>query len=639
MKVIFSPSKVLGKNTKIVWSDIHNELINLQFLETKKYKMTSKYINKKGEVVIEHYTSKPFEDMLTLRTDKNDIISDRIKLNIFDDSIEEETAGKKSKKYISLDMAFMYTNSLNPYIDSFSNGNNTIDNGSHLEGVLEAICRYFQTTTKNSLSERDNLDIKWDDVKSGLALIVSLNTNLEELYTSQTKHKVSNDELEKIIKDKTMIALSEYFDSSQSKCKELINIVKTNAKARREGEKAKNSVVKESMTNWSSFKMRNYTPCINKGKEYKELYICEGLSAKGTLAVARDPKTQAIFSVRGVSLNVQSLDLEKILENKEFNDLIKIMGCNVGLKFDISKLSFNKICIASDADTDGLFIRALLCTFFFKLYPEIILDNRLFIAEPPLYKVTDKTNPFVVNRNDYVERYANAVVKEYKIGYKTNDEIEYISRDSLFKLLTDTSDYVDNILQLSQHYKINDRLVELIVEELVDHDRKDINIDKFIKRVNEEFPEVYFDEKDRVLKGIIDGKYQLFELSDRFIRKSKPLIPLIKEYAPSRNQSLVLKHNKTGSELDLSLLGALKVLKKFQPEITVRMKGLGEATKEDIRTTIMDPNTRTLIRVQISDIENDMKVFQMLRGNSAIDRQNRKEMMRNFDFDVSLIDT
>lgn len=350
MKVIFSPSKVLGKNTRIVWDDIHNELINLQFLETKKYKMTSKYINKKGEVVVEHYSSKPFEDMLTLRTDKDDIISDRIKLNIFDDSIEEETAGKKSKKYISLDMAFMYTNSLNPYIDSFSNGNNTIDNGSHLEGALEAICRYFQTITKNTLNERDNLDIKWDDIKSGLALIVSLNTNLEELYTSQTKHKVSNDELEKIIKDKTMIALSEYFEKNQSKCKELINIVKTNAKARREGEKAKNSVVKESMTNWSSFKMRNYTPCINKGKEYKELYICEGLSAKGTLVVARDPRTQAIYALRGVSMNSWDRDLQKILENQEFNDLIKIMGCNVGLKFDMSKLNFQRIILSSDAD-------------------------------------------------------------------------------------------------------------------------------------------------------------------------------------------------------------------------------------------------------------------------------------------------
>ena len=160
-----------------------------------------------------------------------------------------------------------------------------------------------------------------------------------------------------------------------------------------------------------------------------------------------------------------------------------------------------------------------------------------------------------------------------------------------------------------------------------------------MRRVNEVFPEIYYDDKDKVLKGVIDGRYQLFELSERFIRKSRPLIPLIKEYAPRRNESLVLKHNKTGTETELSLLGVLKILKKFQPEITVRMKGLGEATKEDIRTTIMDPNTRTLIRVQISDIENDMKVFQMLRGDSPIDRKNRKIMMSNFDFDVSLIDT
>ena len=400
-----------------------------------------------------------------------------------------------------------------------------------------------------------------------------------------------------------------------------------------------NSVVKETMTNWSSFKMRNYTPCINKGKEYKELYICEGLSAKGTLAVARDPKTQAIFAVRGVSLNTQSRDLATILQNKEFNDLIKILGCNVGTKFDLSKLVFQKIVLASDADIDGLFIRALLCTFFFKVYPEIILDNRLFIAEPPLYKVVDKTNPFVVNRNDYVERYASAVIKEYRIGYRRGDDIEYIDKNSLFKLLTDTADYVDNILLLSQHYKVNDRLVEIIVEELVGHDRKDININNFMRRVNEVFPEIYYDDKDKVLKGVIDGRYQLFELSERFIRKSKALIPLIKEYAPRRNEALVLKHNKTGTESELSLLGVLKILKKFQPEITVRMKGLGEATKEDIRTTIMDPNTRTLIRVQISDIENDMKVFQMLRGDSPIDRKNRKIMMSNFDFDVSLIDT
>lgn len=301
--VRYSPSKVLGKNTRIIWNDIHQELVNLQFLDSKKYKMSSKYMNKKGELVEENYTTKPFEDILTLRSDKDSIISDKIHLQFEDDTIKEDIGGKIHSRFIAMDIAFMYTNSLTPYIDSFSNGNNTIDNGSHLDGVLEAICRYFQNTTKATLSERDNLDIKWDDVKNGLALVVSINTNMEELYTSQTKHKISNDELEKLIKDRTIETLTEYFNKNTSKAKELIAIVKANARARREGDKARNAIVKETMTNWSSFKMRNYTPCINKGKEYKELFICEGISAMGTLNVARDPKTQAIFAVRGVNIS------------------------------------------------------------------------------------------------------------------------------------------------------------------------------------------------------------------------------------------------------------------------------------------------------------------------------------------------
>ncbi len=302
LEVKFSPSKVLGKNTKIVWPHIHSELVNLQFLDSKKYKMTSCYKNKRGEVVTENYTTQPFENMLSLKNSKETIIGDKIRLKIEDDSVEEEIAGKKYSRFILVDIAFVYTNSLTPYIDSFSNGNNTIDNGSHLEGVLEAICRYFQQVTKASLSERENLDIKWDDVKSGLSLIVSLNTNLEELYTSQTKHKVSNDELEKLIRDKTTDALGDYFKANPAKLKDCINLVKANAKARREGDRARNAVVKEAMTNWSSFKMKNYSPCINKGKEYKEIFICEGISAMGTLNVARDPKTQAIFAVRGVRI-------------------------------------------------------------------------------------------------------------------------------------------------------------------------------------------------------------------------------------------------------------------------------------------------------------------------------------------------
>ena len=336
------------------------------------------------------------------------------------------------------------------------------------------------------------------------------------------------------------------------------------------------------------------------------------------------------------SSNVFKLDITGVLENKEFNDLIKILGCNIGAKFDLSKLQYNKIIVASDADVDGLFIRSLMLSFFFKCFPEMITDGRIYISEPPLYRINNKADPFVINKEDYVTRYAASVVKDYKVGYSEED---YMNRNSLLAFLTDTSNYVDDIFQLSQHYKLNDRLVEMIIEELAYYGLDGINVNKFINRVNQEFPEIYYDEKDRVIKGVIDGKYQLFEIGDRFIRKTQPLVDIIKTYGADRGESLILKNTKSSTELELSLLGVLKVLKKYQPDIVHRFKGLGENSSEDLHITVMNPNTRTLIKVSTADIENDMKVFQMLRGATLEDRNARKEMMSTFPFDTSLIDT
>lgn len=304
---------------------------------------------------------------------------------------------------------------------------------------------------------------------------------------------------------------------------------------------------------------------------------------------------------------------------------------------------------------DGLFIRSLLCSFFFKVFPEIIDDNRLFIAEPPLYRVDDKKNPFVINKDEYVQRYIQSVIKEYNIGWYNEDRIEFFNLrnkndlEQLKTLLSDTSSYVDDILMLSQHYKVNDRLIEMIIEEFgfrmfpsdmsLEDKIKNINIQEMMNRIGEEFTELYFDDKDNIIKGVIDGRYQSIEISERLVRKASPLFRLIELYGPRPNKPVVLKNIKTGSEEELSLLGVLKVLKKYQPSIIHRFKGLGENDDEDIKTTIMDPNTRSLIRVQISDIVNDMKIFQVLRGNSPLDAQNRKIMMKEFKIDRNDIDT
>lgn len=275
--VKYKPSKVMGKDTRIIWSDIKNELDNLQYLNKKKINIDSIYINEKGESESTKYKPSPLEDIL-LRNNKEEFISNRYNISIDDDNIIEELDGEHIKRYLNMETAFVYTSLLTPYIDSFSNSNNTVDNGDHLDAAIESICRFLQSATKNSLSdkEKEKLDIKWEDVKQGLSIVVSMRTNFESLYTGQTKHKVVSPEIKRIIISLLMDSLNIYFSKNQNALKELIGIVKMNARARREGEKIRTAVVKNTLTNWSSYKMKNFDPCTNKGKEYKELFIVEG---------------------------------------------------------------------------------------------------------------------------------------------------------------------------------------------------------------------------------------------------------------------------------------------------------------------------------------------------------------------------
>jgi len=230
--------------------------------------------------------------------------------------------------------------------------------------------------------------------------------------------------------------------------------------------------------------------------------------------------------------------------------------------------------------------------FFFKLYPEIIQDGRLFIAEPPLYRVDDKKDPFVINKEDYINRYVKAVSKDYKLGYNNEDEIEYLNKTQWIEFLSSTSNYVDSIKLLVDHYKINDRLLEIILEEFAaiaynsDNDNIDTNnsskyVEIFHKNINyiqnrigEEFPEMYYDQKDKLIKGVIDAKMQLIEVSESLLRKASDLICILGKWGFPKVESFVLKDIKTGTEHNLSMLGVLKILKKYQPTISHRFKGL-----------------------------------------------------------------
>jgi len=314
------------------------------------------------------------------------------------------------------------------------------------------------------------------------------------------------------------------------------------------------------------------------------------LSAKGTLKQGRDPKFQALFAIKGVSANVYKMTLDQIVGpngNTEFTSLVTVLGCNVGSKFDLDKLNYDKIIISSDADVDGLWIRSLLLAFFFKVLPEVVKAGKVYISEPPLYRVDDKKNPFVVNMADYMNRYALMASKEYKLGYKhkmASLDIEWLEKKDWIEFLDDTKTYVEDIQTLVSHYKVNDRLLEIVLSELITSgfdetasalsNIKKINIQHMMNRIGEEFGEIYFDDKDNIIRGVIDSKWQELEISEGLIRKATGILRIIRKWAPEEDGCIVIRNVKNFNEQNLSLLGALKILQKFKPNILHRYKGL-----------------------------------------------------------------
>lgn len=226
--------------------------------------------------------------------------------------------------------------------------------------------------------------------------------------------------------------------------------------------------------------------------------------------------------------------------------------------------------------------------FFFKLYPELIEQGHIYVAEPPLYRVDDKKDPFVINNNDYINRYMKAASKDYKLGYqkiKDHSDVTYLDKAAWKEFLSDTAYYLGDMLTLVKRYKVNDRLLEMLLEEFalmsIEPNNDNINrmldafnIDKFMDRITVEFKELWYDDKQGIIKGAIDGKSQSLEVSDHLIRKALNQIQIMKKWLPGKGEQLVLRSIKLGTEHNMSLLGVLKILSKYQPDILHRFKGL-----------------------------------------------------------------
>ena len=284
------------------------------------------------------------------------------------------------------EVAFQYNDSYNETIVSFANNMHTVDGGTHETAFKTAITRVFNAYARRFKILKDNdKDLKGEDVREGLMAVVSV--KLEDAqFESQTKAKLGNTSIGKLVNNLISVKLTEYLDENPAVAKSILEKSVNAARVREAAQKAREKARNDKKL--SSMRMpEKLADCIWKDPERTELYIVEGDSAGGSAIQGRDRNYQAILSLWGKMLNVEKARLDKVYGNDKLTPVVMALGCGIGDDFDLSRLRYGKVIIMADADVDGSHICTLLLTFFFRYMRPLIEEGHVYIAQPPLYKV------------------------------------------------------------------------------------------------------------------------------------------------------------------------------------------------------------------------------------------------------------
>jgi DNA gyrase subunit B len=288
---------------------------------------------------------------------------------------------------VAVDIAFLYTVNQAEIIYSFVNNINTHEGGTHVSGFRTALTRVINDVgkTQGYLKEKDG-KLLGNDIREGVTAIVSVKVPQPQ-FEGQTKTKLGNSEVSGIVSTIVGNSLKIVLEDNPNDTKIIIDKILNSKKAREAAQRARELVLRKSVLEVGSLPGK-LADCSSKDPAECEIYIVEGDSAGGSAKQGRDRSHQAILPLRGKILNVEKAGLHKALENNEVRSMITAFGTSIGDSFNIEKLRYGKIIIMTDADVDGAHIRTLLLTFLYRYLVELIYNGHVYIAQPPLYKIT-----------------------------------------------------------------------------------------------------------------------------------------------------------------------------------------------------------------------------------------------------------
>ena len=296
---------------------------------------------------------------------------------------------EKTESEVPVEIAIQYTTAYNENIYSFVNNINTVEGGTHLEGFKRGLTKVFNEYARshNIIKEKES-NLQGEDIREGLTAVISVKVK-EPQFEGQTKTKLGNSNVTGIVQSMVVDALSTYLEENPNVAKTILEKCVSASRAREAARKARELVRRKNALEVTTLPGK-LADCSSKVAEECEVYIVEGDSAGGSAKQGRNRKYQAILPLWGKMLNVEKSRADKIYNNEKLKPVIQAVGAGIGADFDISKIRYGKVIIMADADVDGAHIRTLLLTFFFRYMRPLLERGHVFLAQPPLYKLSKK---------------------------------------------------------------------------------------------------------------------------------------------------------------------------------------------------------------------------------------------------------
>jgi len=550
---------------------------------------------------------------------------------------------------VFVDVVIQYNDSYNDQILCYANSIPNADGGAHLTGFRTALTRAINQYAKNNniLKDKDP-NISGDDVREGLVAVISVKLP-NPRFNSQTKGKLVNNEVEGITSKATYDGLMHFFDTNPSVAKKVIDKGLTAARAREAARKARETVRKSAMTGGGL--PGKLADCSDRDPANTELYIVEGDSAGGSAKQGRDRKFQAILPIRGKLINVEKARLNKVLENKEIRTMITAVGTGIGDgegegAFDLEKLRYHKVIIMTDADVDGSHIRTLLLTFFYRQMRDLVKHGYVYIAQPPLYQISRKKRvEYVADDNELNKILIDLGAEDVSLKLSAKKKLNNKQVGEILELLTSLDKYARSIQRhggnfaeyIEQRKKSGELPAHLVKirdgnEESVHYFHSDTDLAKFGKKnpdLNlfgdnepEETPKAAAKNGNtrRALHVELHESKPVQELLGKLSRKGlpvehyeaqdKPLFELI-EGDDERVHPLFSLSDILGTVIEIGRRGLQ--IKRF--------KGLGEMNPKELFETTMNPETRKLLRVELTDAVEAEEMFTKLMGDEVKPRR------------------